>query len=39
MVLVVDAAGADDAVAALASAGQTAVVIGEVAVGARVRFA
>jgi phosphoribosylformylglycinamidine cyclo-ligase len=39
MVLVVDAAGADVAVAALASAGQAAVVIGEVAEGAGVRFA
>jgi phosphoribosylformylglycinamidine cyclo-ligase len=39
MVLVVDAAGADAAVAALTSAGQAAVVIGEVADGAGVRFA
>jgi phosphoribosylformylglycinamidine cyclo-ligase len=39
MVLVVDAAGADAAVASLRSSGQTAVVIGEVADGAGVRVA
>jgi hypothetical protein len=39
MVLVVDAAGTDAAVEALASGGLAAAVIGEVAEGAGVRFA